>query len=139
MSDMNSVNLTGRLTRDVELRTIGSGTSVADLGLAVNDKRKQGEQWVEVTHFVDVTVWGRTAEIAQQYASKGSKVGISGRLNYESWDDNQTGQKRNKIKVVCDKLTLLGGGQGGQQGAGGGGGQQQYNSAPQQSSNEVPF
>ena len=131
MSDMNSVNLTGRLTRDVELRTIGSGTSVADLGVAVNDKKKQNDQWVEVTHFVDVTVWGRTAEIAQQYASKGSKIGISGRLNYESWE--QDGQKRNKLKVVCDKLTLLGGGQQG-------GGQQQHNnSAPQQSNNEVPF
>ena len=136
MSDMNSVNLTGRLTRDVELRTIGSGTSVADLGLAVNDKKKQGDQWVDVTHFVDVTVWGRTAEIANEYASKGSKVAITGRLNYESWNDQQTGQKRNKIKVVCDKLTLLGGSQGGGQGAGGG---SQGSSGSGSSSEEVPF
>ena len=136
MSDMNSVNLTGRLTRDVELRTIGSGTSVADLGLAVNDKKKQGDQWVDVTHFVDVTVWGRTAEIANEYASKGSKVAITGRLNYESWNDQQTGQKRNKIKVVCDKLTLLGGSQGGGQGAGGG---SQGSSGSGSSSAEVPF
>ena len=108
MSDMNSVTLTGRITRDIEMRHTPSGVAVADIGLAVNDKKKQGDQWMDVTHWVDVTVWGRTAEIAAEYAGKGSQVGITGRLQYESWEDSETRQKRNKLKVVCDKLTLLG-------------------------------
>jgi single-strand DNA-binding protein len=124
MASFNRVILLGNLTRDPELRYLQSGTAVADLGLAVSEKRKnQNGEWIEETTFVDVTVWGRTAEIAGEYLSKGSPALFEGRLKMDSWDDKQTGQKRSKIKVVADRLQLLGGrGQGGQEGGGGGGG-----------------
>lgn len=107
MASFNRVILLGNVTRDVELRTIGSGTAVADVGLAVNDrfKNKHGE-WVDEPTFVDVTLWGRTAEIASEYLSKGSPVMIEGRLKLETWEKD--GQKRSKLKVVGEKLQLLG-------------------------------
>jgi len=107
MASFNRVVLLGNLTRDVELRMIGSGTAVCDLGLAVNDrfKNKVGE-WVDEPTFVDVTLWGRTAEIASEYLSKGSQVLIEGRLKLETWEKD--GQKRSKLKVIGEKLQLLG-------------------------------
>lgn len=97
----------GNLTRDVELRYTTSGTPVCDLGVAVNERIKRGEEWVDEAVFVDVTLWGRTAEIAQEYLSKGSPVFIEGRLKLESWETE--GQKRSKLKVVGTKLQLIGG------------------------------
>lgn len=134
MASFNRVILMGNLTRDPEIRYTASQTAVADLGLAVNrtwfDKNTNQKQ-EEVT-FVDVTVWGRTAEIAGEYLSKGRAVLIEGRLTLDQWDDKNTGQKRSKLKVVCENMTMVGGrSQGG--GGGGrpqGGGGQQY-SAPQ--------
>lgn len=98
----------GNLTRDVELRNLQSGNAVADMGLAVNErfKNRQGE-WEDKTNFVDCTLWGRTAEVASEYLSKGSPVHIEGRLSYEQWESD--GQKRSKLKVTVDKLTLIGG------------------------------
>ena len=118
----NRVILMGNVTRDLEIRYIPSGTAVLDLGLAVNDRRKDSKtgEWVEETTFVDVTLWGRTAEIAGEYLSKGSPVFIEGRLKLDSWE--QDGQKRSKLKVVGDRMQLIGSrGSGG--GGGGGGGQ----------------
>jgi len=118
MASYNRVILVGNVTRDPELRFIPSGTAVTDLGLAVNDRRKGNDgQWIEETTFVEVTVWGRTAEIASEYLSKGSPVLIEGRLKYDAWEKD--GQKFSKLKVVCDKMQLLGGKPGG--GGGGGG------------------
>lgn len=98
----------GNLTRDPELRTVGSKqTAVCDLGLAVNERRKSGNEYVEEATFVDVTLWGRTAEIAEQYLSKGSPVLIEGRLKLESWEKD--GQKRSKLKVIGEEIRLLGG------------------------------
>lgn len=105
---MNSVNIIGRLGRDVELRQAGQ-TSVADLNIAVSDRRKVQGEWQNVTTWVTVTAWGKTAETASNYLSKGSEVGISGKLVIEEWTDKQSGQKRSKLKVVCDRLTLIGG------------------------------
>lgn len=107
MASFNQVTLLGNLTRDVELRQIQSGTSVCDLGLAVNDRVKRGDQWIDEVSFFDVTCWGRTAEIANEYLRKGSPVLISGRLKQESWEKD--GEKRYKVKVICDRLQLLGG------------------------------
>lgn len=119
MASYNRVVLVGNLTRDIELRYIPSGTAVAEIGLAVNDRVKKGDQWVDETTFVDVTLWGRTAEVANQYLSKGSNILIEGRLKLEQWEKD--GQKRSKLKVVADKMQMLGGrGEGG--GGGGGGG-----------------
>lgn len=112
MASFNRVILAGNLTRDPELRTVGSGTSVTDIGIAVNDRKKQGNEWVDETTFVDVTLWGRTAEIADQYLQKGSPVMIEGKLKMESWEDKTSGAKRSKLKVVGERMQLLGGGGG---------------------------
>jgi single-strand DNA-binding protein len=109
------VILVGNLTRDPELRYIPSGTAVSDIGLAVNDRIKRGDQWVEEATFVDITLWGRTAEIANEYLSKGSPVLIEGRLKLDRWEKD--GQKHSKLKVVGDRLQMLG-----SKGGGGGGG-----------------
>lgn len=120
MASFNRVILLGNLTRDPELRYLQSGMAVTDIGLAMNEKRKNANgEWIEETVFVDVTLWGRTAEIAGEYLSKGSSALIEGRLKMDSWDDKQTGQKRSKLKVTGDRLQLLGGrGQGGAEGGG---------------------
>jgi single-strand DNA-binding protein len=121
MASYNRVILVGNLTRDPELRYIPSGTAVTDVGLAVNDRVKRGDQWVEEATFVDVTLWGRTAEIANEYLSKGSPVLIEGRLKLDRWE--KEGQKHSKLKVVGERLQMLGGkagvGGGGRGGAGG--------------------
>ncbi len=127
MASYNRVILVGNLTRDPELRYIPSGTAVSDIGLAVNDRVKQGSEWVDETTFVDVTLWARTAEVANEYLSKGSSVLIEGRLKLESWENNE-GQKRSKLKVIADRMQMLGGRGGG---SGGGGGQSQSD-APQE-------
>jgi single-strand DNA-binding protein len=127
MASHNRVILLGNLTRDPEIRYLPSGMAVCDAGVAVNDKRKNANgEWVEEVTFVDVTVWGRTAEVMSEYLSKGSPVFIEGRLKLDSWEA-QDGQKRSKLKVVCEKMQMVGargqgaqGGQGGQGGPGGG-------------------
>ena len=108
MASYNRVVLLGNVTRDPELRYIPSGMAVTDLGLAVNDRRKTATgEWVEEPTFVDVTLWGRTAEVAGEYLSKGSPVLIEGRLKLETWE-NSDGQKRSKLKVVGERMQLLG-------------------------------
>jgi single-strand DNA-binding protein len=119
MASFNRVILIGNLTRDPELRYIPSGTAVSELGLAVNERVKKGDQWVDEANFFDVTLWGRTAEIANEYLSKGSSVLIEGRLKYETWEKD--GQKRNKVKIIGEKMQMLGGREGGGGGGGGGG------------------
>lgn len=120
MASYNRVILLGNLTRDPELRYTPSGTAVCDLGLAVNDRYKNAAgEWVEEATFVDVTLWARTAEVATEYLSKGSPVLIEGRLKYDSWE-TPDGQKRSKLRVICDRMQMLGRpGEGG--GSGGGG------------------
>jgi single-strand DNA-binding protein len=129
MASFNRVILVGNLTRDPELRYIPSGTAVSDIGLAVNDRVKRGNDWVDETTFVDITLWGRTAEVANEYLSKGSSVLIEGRLKFESWENNE-GQKRSKLKVVADKMQMLGARGGGGGGGGDGGGAARQSSAP---------
>lgn len=111
MASFNKVILLGNLTRDPEVRYTPKGTAVADLGMAVNRTytAENGEKREEVT-FVDVTFWGRTAENAGQYLKKGRPVFVEGRLQLDSWDDKQSGQKRTKLKVVGELLQFLGGG-----------------------------
>ncbi len=113
MASFNRVILVGNVTRDPELRYISSGTAVTDVGLAVNDRRKNASgEWVEETTFVDVTLWGRTAEVAGEYVSKGSPLLIEGRLKLDTWEKD--GKKNSKLRVVCDRMQLLGGrGEGG--------------------------
>jgi single-strand DNA-binding protein len=107
MASYNRVVLVGNLTRDPELRYIPSGTAVSEIGLAINDRFKRNEQWVEETTFVDVTLWARTAEVANEYLSKGSSVLIEGRLKLDTWEKD--GQKRSKLRVIGEKMQMLGG------------------------------
>jgi len=125
MANLNKVMLMGNLTRDPEVRYTPKGTAVAELGLAINRvySAENGEKREETT-FVDVTLWGRTAEIAGEYLKKGRPVFIEGRLQLDTWDDKTTGQKRSKLKVVGEAMQLMGsrgGGEGGE-GPGSGGG-----------------
>ena len=106
--NLNRVLLAGRLTRDPELRYTPKGTPLVELGLAVNRIWTEEGQKREETTFVDVTLWGRTAEVAQQYLHKGSPCFIEGRLRTETWQDKGTGEKRSRMCVVCESLQLLG-------------------------------
>lgn len=109
MPNLNKVMLMGNLTRDPEVKYTPKGTAVAQIGLAVNRvwSNDSGQKQEETT-FVDVELWGRQAEIAQEYLRKGRPVFIEGRLKLDSWDDKTTGQKRQKLKVVGEMLQLLG-------------------------------
>jgi single-strand DNA-binding protein len=109
MANLNRVLLIGNLTRDPEVRYTPKGTAVTEIGLAVNRSYsgEDGERKEETT-FVDVTLWARQAEIAGQYLKKGRPVFIEGRLQLDTWDDKQTGQKRSKMRVVAENLQLLG-------------------------------
>ena len=126
--------LLGNITRDLEVRYTPKGTAVCDLGMAVNRIRTgdNGERIEEVT-YVDVTLWGRQAELAGQYLSKGRSVFIEGRLQLDQWDDKQTGQKRSRLRVVGENMQFIGGGgQGGGGNQGGGGAPAQQPGPPQQ-------
>jgi len=115
MADLNVVILLGRLTRDPELRYTPGGTAVTTLGLAVNNRYKQGEEWKEEACFVDVTVFGRQAETSSEYLAKGSQALIEGRLNFRKWEKD--GQTRTKLDVVASRVQFLGPGKGGAKGA----------------------
>ena len=123
MANLNKVLLLGNLTRDPEVRYTPKGTAVGDLGLAVNRRVSDGNgNWSDEVTFVDVTVWGTNAENAQKYLTKGRGVFIEGRLQMDTWEDKQSGQKRSKLKVVAEVLQFLPDGKGGTPGGGGGGG-----------------
>ena len=127
MASFNKVILVGNLTRDPQVKYTTGGTAVTEIGLAVNRRwmDKPSNQWKEETTFVDITLWGRTADIAGEYLAKGRSVLIEGRLQLDTWDDRESGQKRSKLRVVGENMTMLGGkgdGPGGGGSGGGGGG-----------------
>ncbi|MFN2540765.1 MAG: single-stranded DNA-binding protein [Chthoniobacterales bacterium] len=109
MASFNKVILLGNLTRDPEVRYTPKGSAVCDLGIAVNRQYTldSGEKREEVT-YVDVVLWSRLAEIAGEYLKKGRPVFIEGRLQMDTWDDKQTGQKRSKLRVIGETMQLLG-------------------------------
>lgn len=157
MASFNKVILLGNLTRDPQVKYTPGGQAVAEIGVAVNRSwfDKNANQRREEVTFVDVTLWGRTAEIAGEYLAKGRQVLIEGRLQLDQWDDRETGQKRSKLRVVCENMTMVGGRtEGGGRGPGGpppssggdsGGGfenQEDHGGGfepPSSSGNEVPF
>ncbi|RLS41454.1 MAG: single-stranded DNA-binding protein [Planctomycetota bacterium] len=124
MASFNRVILIGNLTRDPEVKYIPSGMAVAEIGLAVNRyfNDKSTNERKEETTFVDVTLWGRQAELAGEYLAKGRPVMIEGRLQLDTWEDKQSGQKRSKLRVVGETMQFLGSGPGEGGGGGGGGG-----------------
>ncbi|MBA3314376.1 MAG: single-stranded DNA-binding protein [Planctomycetota bacterium] len=142
MASYNRVLLLGNLTRDPQVRYTPGGTAVAELGLAVNRTwfDKQANQKKEETTFVDVTLWGRQAEVAGEYLSKGRSVFIEGRLQLDQWEDKTSGEKRSKLKVVGEAMQMVGGRNdgGGGGGDGGGGGQGQRTSRGPQGGGRRP-
>lgn len=105
----NIVILAGRLTRDVELKQTPSGKPVAEVSIANNRKftTESGEASEETT-YVDVTVWGRSAETTAEFCKTGSPVLVTGRLSLDTWDDKETGEKRRKMRVVAERIDFLG-------------------------------
>jgi len=124
MTDLNHVVLIGRLTRDAELKSIASGQSVCKFSIAVNRKKKNGDQWEDEANFFDIVVWGRQGESLHQYLVKGKMIAVDGELRQDRWQ--QEGQNRSKVEVVANYLQLLGGNPGG----GGGNANYSQNSAP---------
>ena len=126
MASYNRVILVGNLTRDPTVRYTPSGTAFSEIGLAVSRQwtDSQSNQRKEETTFVDVTLWGRQAEVAGEYLAKGRPVLIEGRLQLDQWEDKQSGEKRSKLRVVGETMQMLGtrDSAGGGSGGGGGGG-----------------
>jgi single-strand DNA-binding protein len=111
MRGFSKAIITGNLTRDPELRTTPSGTSVCSFSVAVNRTYRDasGEQKENVS-FLDCSAWGKLGEMISQYAKKGSSVLVSGRLDQRSWDDKTTGQKRSRVEIVAEDFNFLGSG-----------------------------
>jgi single-strand DNA-binding protein len=108
MASYNRVILLGNLVRDIELRYTNSRMAVCQNAIAVNDRRKNASgEWIDETSFVDVTFFGRTAEVVSEYLSKGSPIFVEGRLKQDTWEKD--GQKRSKLYVIVDRMQLLGG------------------------------
>jgi single-strand DNA-binding protein len=105
---INRVVLVGRLTRDVELRSLPSGRSVASLRIACNSSRKDGDQTTERPNYFDVTVYGAPAESVARYTGKGSRVGIDGRLEWREWENSEQ-QRRQAVSIVADVVQFLDG------------------------------
>lgn len=103
----NNVSVGGNITRDIEFKTTPNGTSVANVGLAVNDRIKKGEEWVEDTCFVDITVFGKLAERVSNQLKKGDSVIFTGRLKQDKWVDKATGQNRYKLYVIANEASFV--------------------------------
>jgi single-strand DNA-binding protein len=104
---VNNVSLIGNICNQPEVRYTASGTAVMTVNLAVNEKEKKGEQWVDKPVFIDVQLWKQKAEFINQYAKKGSKIGVTGKLDMQQWQDKQSGQNRSKLFVVALDVQLL--------------------------------
>ena len=111
MADINHVVLVGRLTRDAELKYTSNGQAVCKFSLAINRRRKNGDQWEDEANYFDVVLWGRQGEAVNQYLLKGKTVGIEGELRQDRWQ--QEGQNRSKVEIVANNIQLLGGSPGG--------------------------
>jgi single-strand DNA-binding protein len=103
---INRVVLTGNLTRDAELKQTAGGALVK-MRIAVNDRRKVGDQWTDVANFIDVNMFGTRAESVSRFLTKGKQVGIDGRIRMDEWT-TEDGQKRSKLEVYADNIELLG-------------------------------
>jgi len=112
MTDTNHLVIVGRLTRDIgsderSFAYIANGQARANVSIAVNRSRKNGDQWVDEVNYFDVTIWGRTAENLKPYLLKGKQILVEGHLKQDRWEKD--GQKFNKISIVADNVQLLGG------------------------------
>jgi single-strand DNA-binding protein len=107
MNSFNKVILLGNLTRDPEVRYTPSGTAVASFAIAVNRKYKQGEETKDEVSYIDIVVFGKTAENCGQYLNKGDAILVEGRLQQRRWDDKDSGQKRSKVEVVAQLVNFM--------------------------------
>ena len=138
MADINRVILVGRLTRDAELKYTNSGLQICNFSLAINRRRKNGDQWIDEANFFDCVLMGRSAEAIHRYLVKGKQIGVDGELRQDRWE--QDGQRRSKVIVHCNNVQLLGG----PGGPGGGGGERSQASGPSEDygssfEDDVPF
>ena len=122
MADLNHVVLIGRLTRDAELKYTAGGQAVCKFSIAVNRRKKSGDQWEDEANFFDIVLWGKQGESLQTYLVKGKMIGVDGELRQDRWQ--QDGQNRSRVEIVAANIMLLGGASGGQ---GSGSGNQGYN------------
>ena len=117
-TNLNRVIITGNLTRDPELRSLPSGTSVCELRVAVNSSRKdESGNWVDKPNYFNVKVWGAQGENCATYLSKGRPVAVDGRLDWREWE-GQDGQKRQSVDIIADRVQFLGSRDGGGEGGG---------------------
>jgi single-strand DNA-binding protein len=107
MADVNNVTLIGRLTRDADLKYTSNGKAVSKFSLAVNEKRKVGDDWKDEAGFFEIVLWGQIGESLNQYLTKGKQIAVTGRLTQERWE--QDGQNRSKVVVTAATVQLLGG------------------------------
>jgi len=107
MNSFNRVILLGNLTRDPEVRYIPSGTAVASFAIAVNRRYKQGDEMKDEVSYIDIVVFGKTAENCGQYLNKGDAILVEGRLQQRRWDDKDSGQKRSKVEVVAQTVNFM--------------------------------
>ncbi len=127
---INRVVISGNLTRDPELRATAGGMAVLQMGIAVNDRRKnaQSGEWEDVPNFFDVIVFGSRGESLSRFLSKGSKIAVEGKLRWSSWEDKATGAKRSKVEIIADDVEFMSArGEGGGASSGGG-----YSAPPKQ-------
>jgi single-strand DNA-binding protein len=144
--DINHVVLVGRLTRDPELRNLPSGGGVLSLGLAVNGRQKDGTgNWVDKPNFFDVKVFGNQAEMLVNHLAKGRRIGVDGRLDWQSWEASDGSGKRSKVEVIANTVQFLDS-RGDVEGGSGGGGQfvpqgtgQGSDFTPQPTDDDIPF
>lgn len=124
MADVNTVVIVGRLTRDLnpsdarEFAYTPSGIAKVTVSIAVNTRQKNGEQWIDVANYFDVTIWGKSAENLKPYLTKGKQIAVEGSLRQDRWTDKETGQTRSKIYIVANNVQLLGSGSGVQRNGG---------------------
>lgn len=105
--DINSVFLMGRLVRDSELKYTNSGYPFSKMSIAVNRRKKEGDSWIDESHFFDLSMWGKRAESLNKYLAKGQQIAIEGQLRQERWD--QDGQKRSRVSIDVSNIQLVGG------------------------------
>ncbi|MCL2441972.1 MAG: single-stranded DNA-binding protein [Treponema sp.] len=108
MADINHVVLIGRLTRDAELKYTAGGQAVCKFSIAVNRRKKVGDQWEDEANFFDIVLWGKQGESLQSYLVKGKMIGVEGELRQDRWQ--QDGQNRSKVEIIANYIQLLGGG-----------------------------
>ena len=107
VADINRVTLVGRLTRDAEVKSTQGGMQITKFAIAVNRRRKQGDEWIDEASFFDCVIFGRMGEAVSRYLVKGKQVAVDGELAQQRWE--QDGHKRSRVEVNVSNVQLLGG------------------------------